>query len=191
MNSTNVCGVLLVAVNGLLVGNAYGFGKDGHQLVGDIAESILEGKPVTAKIDQMLDGLTLGQAALLPDEIKGWDKKKTANSGHTVMHPKLIEYFATHERPSWKLPGAPTVERWAEAWADEILSISHAAHERLEFDDMLTSKGAHESTAKGLAKEKKPSPDGKTYLQWSGDIIEAEIAKAGWRLAALLEAVAK
>jgi hypothetical protein len=74
-------GVLLMA--GLLAGNVYSYGPRGHALVGAIADQRLKGKPVATKISQLLDGLTLAQAATLPDSIKSWDpcgKKKAGTS---------------------------------------------------------------------------------------------------------------
>ena len=42
--------------------------------------------------------------------------------------------------------------------------------------------------ASGNAKEIKTS-SGKPYAKWSAGVVESEIQKGGWRLAALLEAV--
>src|SRR5438552_482175 len=46
-----------------------------HHLVGAIADRRLANKPVADKIDGLLDGLTLEEAAVLPDLIKDWDRK--------------------------------------------------------------------------------------------------------------------
>src|SRR5689334_2175472 len=47
----------------------------GHQIVGAIADERLANTPTAAKVHALLDGLTLEKAAVIADEIKGWDKK--------------------------------------------------------------------------------------------------------------------
>src|SRR4029077_2565772 len=51
------------------------YGPLGHQIVGAIADERLANTPTAAKIYALLDGLSLEKAALIADEIKGWDKK--------------------------------------------------------------------------------------------------------------------
>src|SRR4029453_13306370 len=51
------------------------YGPLGHQIVGAIADTPLAKTPTAAKVDALLDGLRLEKAALIADEIKGWDKK--------------------------------------------------------------------------------------------------------------------
>ena len=59
----------------LFTGNVYCYGPRGHSLVGAIADRRLTktNKTVKNKVRDLLDGLTLQQAATLPDSIKGWD----------------------------------------------------------------------------------------------------------------------
>lgn len=79
--------VLLLAV-WLFAGNAYAYGPRGHQLVGAIADRRLaKNKPVANKVKQLLDGLTLQQAATLPDSIKTWDSKP--QGFHVTGHPQI------------------------------------------------------------------------------------------------------
>src|SRR5437868_14913424 len=47
----------------------------GHEIVGAIADERLANTPTAAKIRALLNGMTLEKAAVIPDEIKGWDKK--------------------------------------------------------------------------------------------------------------------
>ena len=51
------------------------YGPLGHQIVGAIADERLANTRTAAKIYALLDGLRLEKAALIADEIKGWDKK--------------------------------------------------------------------------------------------------------------------
>lgn len=54
--------------------NTFAYGLRGHQLVGAIADKRLaRNRAVARKVRQLLDGLTLAEAATLPDQIKSWD----------------------------------------------------------------------------------------------------------------------
>jgi len=65
----------------LLVQPAWSFGTKGHHLVGKIADRLLAGKPVSAKIALLLDGISLEQAAVIPDQIKSWDQQPSMQPG--------------------------------------------------------------------------------------------------------------
>jgi hypothetical protein len=51
------------------------YGPLGHEIVGGIADERLANTPTAAKISALLDGMRLEKAALIPDEIKRWDKR--------------------------------------------------------------------------------------------------------------------
>jgi len=77
---------LLIA--GLFAVSVYGYGPRGHGLVGAIADKRLAtNTTIKAKVDTLLDGLTLQQAATLPDSIKTWDR--SANGFHVTGHPQI------------------------------------------------------------------------------------------------------
>jgi len=67
------------------------YGPLGHQIVGAIADEKLAGTPTGKKVGEMLDGLTLQKAAVIPDEIKGWDKKGADDPGifHYSSRPRI------------------------------------------------------------------------------------------------------
>ncbi len=67
------------------------YGPLGHQVVGAIADEKLAGTPTGKKVAEMLDGLTLQKAALIADEIKGWDKKGADDPGifHYSSRPRI------------------------------------------------------------------------------------------------------
>ncbi len=65
----------------------FAYGPTGHEIVGAIADERLAGTPTAAKVYALLDGLTLERAAVIPDEIKGWDKKGADD-------PKSFHYSA-------------------------------------------------------------------------------------------------
>src|SRR6266581_2733515 len=64
-----------------------GYGPLGHEIVGGIADERLANTPTAMKVRTLLDGLTLEKAAVIADEIKGWDKKG-------VDDPKAFRYSA-------------------------------------------------------------------------------------------------
>ena len=55
------------------------YGPLGHEIVGGIADERLANTPTATKVRMLLDGLTLEKAAVIADEIKGWDKKGADN----------------------------------------------------------------------------------------------------------------
>jgi hypothetical protein len=72
----------------LFAGSAYSYGSHGHSLVGAIADKRLaKNKPVATRVKQLLDGLTLEQAATLPDSIKTWDTRP--QGFHVTGHPEI------------------------------------------------------------------------------------------------------
>jgi hypothetical protein len=75
----------------LLVSSARAYGPIGHQIVGAIADELLAGTPTAAKVRNLLDGFTLEKAAIIPDEIKGWDKKGADDPGifHYSSRPRI------------------------------------------------------------------------------------------------------
>ena len=102
-----LCGVGLWLGLVLFASFANAYGPQGHRLVGAIADHRLKGKPAAAKIDSLLDGLTLAQAALLPDEIKSWDKNPTAKLKYLPAHPVI----AAQLRAFWEAnPNEPNAQ---------------------------------------------------------------------------------
>jgi hypothetical protein len=63
----------------------------GHEIVGAIADERLANTPTATKIRTLMDGLSLEKAAVIADEIKGWDKKGADNpkAFHYFAHPKI------------------------------------------------------------------------------------------------------
>ena len=57
------------------------YGPAGHQIVGAIADERLANTPAGRKIRSLLEGFSLEKAAVIPDEIKGWDKKGVDDPG--------------------------------------------------------------------------------------------------------------
>src|SRR5688500_1448606 len=70
---TRLTAVLLTLLLSASAAHAYGW--RGHKMVGAVADARLAKKsPATAaEVSQLLDGLSLMEAATLPDDIKDWD----------------------------------------------------------------------------------------------------------------------
>lgn len=112
-------GILILAVLVVaLAGKVEAFGPKGHAMVGAIADRRLAGKPVGVEVANLLDGLTLEQAALLPDSIKAWDRAnpKSANTFHLPDHPEIEEQllaFFRENPPKNREPGQmPPNHHW-------------------------------------------------------------------------------
>jgi S1/P1 nuclease len=92
----------LLVIIALVSSHADAFGPDGHFIVGGIADQRLGSKPVANKIGALLDGLTLADAALLPDKIKVWDRQKRDNlsmvvHGHPSLDAELKAFFLANQ----------------------------------------------------------------------------------------------
>jgi hypothetical protein len=61
---------------------AYSFGTAGHELVGAVADQRIKGSPTAQKVHDLLDGLSLEDAATLPDRIKDWDHNGVSDLFH-------------------------------------------------------------------------------------------------------------
>jgi hypothetical protein len=69
----------------------YAYGPVGHEIVGAIADERLANTPTAMKIRALLNEMTLEKAAVIPDEIKGWDQKGVDDpkSFHYSAHPNI------------------------------------------------------------------------------------------------------
>jgi hypothetical protein len=90
------------------------YGPLGHEIVGAIADERLANTPTAAKIYALLEGLTLEKAALIADEIKGWDKKGVDNprsfrySRHPNIDRQLRDFWRANQPTHDNNSGAPS-----------------------------------------------------------------------------------
>jgi len=96
--------------------------------------------------------------------------------------------LAAKEPANWKPDSTVQPVQWPEKWADEILPIALEAHARLRFlpreeFDKQNGKSINFWTA-----VEKPHQGRSSYAVFASKTVEVELHKAGWRLAALLEA---
>jgi hypothetical protein len=102
------------------------------------------------------------------------------------LKKQLVQNMATQEPRNWRMPANLSIDSYAESWAEEILPIAREAHARLEFRNVKALLDGDRVIAIGEAIEK-PAPDRTLYRAWATGIVGAELHKAGWRLADLLE----
>ncbi len=76
--------------------------------MGAIADERLANTPTGAKIRTLLDGFTLQKAAVIPDEIKGWDKKGADDP--EIFHYSSRPRIDAQLRDFWKA-NPPTYDR--------------------------------------------------------------------------------
>ncbi len=99
---------------------------------------------------------------------------------------EMIVRLAKEEPKDWRLPVDVAVVNFPEAWANEILPIARQVHARLRYQN-VTPKLDHEKMVADGEVVEVPAKDGLSYSKWSARVVLAEIHKAGWRLADLLE----
>ncbi len=124
-------------------------------------------------------------ASLLPATSAG-AKKEEVWAVQDPARKKLADDMAKQEPKNWKLPAGTPLDRAGYVWADEILPIAKEAHDRLAFNNIRPLTQEDRVVASGEAVEK-PSPDNKSYKDWSAEVVRMELHKAGWRLTDLLK----
>jgi len=125
-------------------------------------------------------------AALFPGNISALEKSERKTEMNAAER-NIVHTCASQEPKNWRLPASVPLKDYAEAWANEILPIAREAHQRLEFQGMTVAvQEDGSSLAKGTAVEK-TMPDHLSYCDWSASVVAAELPKAGWRLADLLQ----
>jgi S1/P1 Nuclease len=86
----------------------------GHEIVGAIADERLANTSTATKIRALLDGFTLEKAAVIADEIKGWDKKGVDDprsfhySAHRNIDRQLRDFWRANPPTPSVDPGAPS-----------------------------------------------------------------------------------
>jgi hypothetical protein len=125
--------------------------------------------------------------ALFP-QVPGRLPKKQLEAQIDPLKRQLVHEMATHEPSNWQMPSNVSLDSYAEVWADEILPITREAHARLEFRNVKPFLDNDRIVAAGEAIEKR-APGQTRYRAWASDVVRAELHKAGWRLADLLEKI--
>lgn len=100
---------------------------------------------------------------------------------------KLVERLAKEKPKNWELSQSIPIRDYAENWANEILPLARQAHERLQFENVRPIQDEGGRTGASAEAEEKEMADRVAYREWSARAVRAELHKAGWRLADLLE----
>ncbi|MBA3961096.1 MAG: hypothetical protein H0X40_04235 [Chthoniobacterales bacterium] len=110
------------------------------------------------------------------------ERRAKMDAGEEALAKRLAKDAPKH----WKLPADLPLEKYPEAWADEILPLARAAHVRLSFEHVHPGLDHEKTVALGDAVER-AMPDGVSYRTWSAKVVLHEMHLAGWRLADLLK----
>ncbi|HXM74088.1 MAG TPA: hypothetical protein VN904_02340, partial [Chthoniobacterales bacterium] len=89
------------------------YGPTGHEIVGGIADKLIANTPAAAKLNGLIDGITLEKASVIPDEIKAWDKNGPDDPNAFPRysdHPKIDKQLRDFSRanPPTHDPNSPT-----------------------------------------------------------------------------------
>ncbi len=96
--------------------------------------------------------------------------------------------LAGKEPAHWKMDAASNPEQWPEIWADEMLPIAAEAHTRLRILPLEVFDTKNGKPIESWTAVEKPHPGKSNYSVFASKTVELQLAKAGWRLAAILEA---
>jgi hypothetical protein len=70
----------------------WAYGPTGHEIVGGIADKLLQNTPAAAKLNALIEGISLEKASVIPDEIRAWDKNGPDDPNvflHYSDHPMI------------------------------------------------------------------------------------------------------
>jgi len=95
------------------VSSLWAYGPTGHEIVGGIADKLIANTPAAAKLNALIEGITLEKASVIPDEIKAWDKNGPDDPNafpHYSDHPKIDKQLRDFWRanPPTHDPNSPT-----------------------------------------------------------------------------------
>src|SRR2546421_12929176 len=83
------------------VSSAFAYGPVGHEIVGAVTDRKLAGTDTGAKVNALIDGMTLQRASNIADEIKAWDKKGADDLTAYPHYPKWPQ-IEQQLREFWK-----------------------------------------------------------------------------------------
>jgi S1/P1 Nuclease len=110
-------GVFVVLILAATYASLFAYGPLGHEIVGAIADERLAGTPTAAKVAALLDGPSLEKAAVMADEIKGWDNKGVDDprsfhfSAHRNIDAQLRDFWRANQ-PAHDANAAAPSHHW-------------------------------------------------------------------------------
>ena len=96
---------------------SFGYGPNGHQIVGAVADERLANSPAAGKIRRLLQGYTLQKASVIPDEIKGWDKNGVDAPGifryssRPIVDAHLADFWRANQ-PTYDMASEAPSHHW-------------------------------------------------------------------------------
>src|ERR1700732_1867387 len=90
------------------------YGPTGHEIVGGIADKLLANTPMAARVNALIDGMTLEKAAVIPDEIKNAADDSSGFPRYSD-HPKIdnqLRDFWRANQPTHDLNSAVPSHHW-------------------------------------------------------------------------------
>ena len=117
-----------------------------------------------------------------------YQRRSQGKNSETLKPRDWAIQLAAKEPADWKLDPALKPEQWSEKWADEILPLALEAHTRLRFLPLEEFDNRNGKPVMSWTAVEKPHHGKSNYAVFASKTVEVELNKAGWRLAALLEA---
>lgn len=102
-----------------------------------------------------------------------------------ITDAEVAKYLADKEPEGWKVPADLPVQDWALAWTEDVMPMAREAMDRLEFKHIEFNKAKKLATGQAIEKAR---DDGDAYRDYSARVSAIQMHRAGWRLAAILEA---
>src|SRR5215471_14268984 len=126
-------GILIAFAVGAFRASMLAYSPLGDEIVGAIADERLANTPTATKVYALLDGLRLEKAALIADEIKGWDKKGVDDprSFHYSAHRKIdrqLRDFWRANQPTYD-PNSPAPSHHWFHYTDVPVTPAQRYHE--------------------------------------------------------------
>ncbi len=117
-----------------------------------------------------------------------FQRQKQHKTQDTLRPRDWAMQLAAREPADWKSNPELKPEQWSETWANEILPLAREAHSRLRILPMEEFDSRNDKPVRRWTAIEKPHPGQSNYAVFASKAVELEIHKAGWRLAALLDA---
>ncbi|MFZ3374891.1 MAG: S1/P1 nuclease [Chthoniobacterales bacterium] len=111
---------ILVSLGAIVVFvcSSLAYGPAGHEIVGGIADKLLANTPTAARVNALIDGITLEKASVIADEIRGWDKNGVDGlaafpdySDHPKIDKQLRDFWRANP-PTQDLNSAVPSHHW-------------------------------------------------------------------------------
>ncbi|HWA08355.1 MAG TPA: S1/P1 nuclease [Opitutaceae bacterium] len=130
--------LLGLAGGALLPVRLLGYGHEGHEIVGAVADVRLAHTAAQTRLDAIVPGMTLQELAPVPDSIRTWDNLKATEKAL----PKVADVdAATKQKIAGFLPDAIRQQLWEYFQANLVEEKGQPRHHVFHFDDLALADG--------------------------------------------------